>query len=93
MRVGVQNYREYEERHLEKAKRAQQQRHEFETQIGHLKAQLEYETSRDVQKPIDHLEEKMKADAALLERLAHDARSAETRQRKVGMTNSLYPNL
>lgn len=81
--MGVRSYREYEEGHLEKAKERQKRRQEFEIQIGHLKAQLAYESSRDMQRPIEELEKKMRDDEARAVKLDRQTVEAERKLQRV----------
>jgi len=72
-RIGVQNYREYEELHLKKAKENSEKRKDFEVQISRMKWQLEYETSRDLKTPIQELKETLKTETKKLKTLQKEA--------------------
>eukprot|EP00210_Caulerpa_lentillifera_P005542 g5301.t1 len=82
-RLGVQNYREYEELHLKKAKENGEKRKNFEVQISYLKSQLEYETSRDLETPVRELKEKIKEETKKLKLLQKEAQKKNQVQTKL----------
>jgi len=88
-KLGVQNYREYEEQHLKKARHARKQRRELETQISHLRAQLDYENSRDLQKPIDNVMASRQRDQNLLDQLYKESCALEKEQQRVCLSQSM----